>query len=155
MAKHSKISLIDDLIELASVLPWMAGVAIAGVAYLSLHYVATIPAAPPLNDMGTYASRQIYVSAACFMQYIVPIVFLIGAGVSAYTNRHRAQLTDEQSGVEHSALPVTAEPKPYNSRPSCPRCGNPMVEHVAKMGANAGKQFWGCPSFPECKGVRW
>lgn len=36
----------------------------------------------------------------------------------------------------------------------CPRCGSAMVKRVAKAGANAGKPFWGCSRFPECRGIR-
>jgi ssDNA-binding Zn-finger/Zn-ribbon topoisomerase 1 len=28
-----------------------------------------------------------------------------------------------------------------------------MVLRTAKSGKNAGKQFWGCSAYPECKGV--
>jgi hypothetical protein len=37
---------------------------------------------------------------------------------------------------------------------NCPRCGNRMVLRTAKHGANAGSQFWGCSTFPECKAVQ-
>lgn len=37
--------------------------------------------------------------------------------------------------------------------PPCPQCGKPMVLRTAKKGGNAGKQFWGCTGYPECKGV--
>lgn len=37
---------------------------------------------------------------------------------------------------------------------ACPRCGRAMVKRVAKQGANAGKAFWGCTSYPQCRGVR-
>lgn len=38
--------------------------------------------------------------------------------------------------------------------PVCPRCGGAMVKRVAKQGANAGKAFWGCTSYPQCRGGR-
>jgi len=37
--------------------------------------------------------------------------------------------------------------------PPCPKCGKPLVLRTAKSGKNAGKQFWGCSAYPECKGV--
>ena len=37
--------------------------------------------------------------------------------------------------------------------PDCPQCGEAMVLRTAKTGANAGKQFWGCSAYPECRGV--
>ena len=41
-----------------------------------------------------------------------------------------------------------------DSGPACPRCGTEMVTRVARRGKNAGKQFWGCPGFPKCRGTR-
>lgn len=38
--------------------------------------------------------------------------------------------------------------------PSCPKCSSPMVRRTARQGANAGKMFWGCPSYPACRGTR-
>ncbi len=34
--------------------------------------------------------------------------------------------------------------------PDCPSCGKPMVLRTAHTGKNAGKQFWGCSSYPGC-----
>lgn len=33
----------------------------------------------------------------------------------------------------------------------CPRCGGELVLRTTKKGENAGKQFWGCGSFPKCR----
>jgi len=38
--------------------------------------------------------------------------------------------------------------------PRCPKCGQPMVNRIARQGANAGSAFWGCSGFPACRGVR-
>lgn len=38
--------------------------------------------------------------------------------------------------------------------PVCPKCGSAMVQRVAKSGANAGRPFWGCSTFPVCRGIR-
>jgi len=40
------------------------------------------------------------------------------------------------------------------STPQCPKCGAGMVQRVARQGALAGKSFWGCQSFPQCRGTR-
>ena len=39
-----------------------------------------------------------------------------------------------------------------DSMPLCPTCGGEMVKRVVKKGKNAGKEFWGCKSYPKCKG---
>ncbi len=38
-------------------------------------------------------------------------------------------------------------------RPICQECGSQMVLRTAKTGKNAGKQFWGCTGYPECRGT--
>lgn len=38
--------------------------------------------------------------------------------------------------------------------PQCPKCGKPMIKRVARKGKNSGGEFWGCPRFPKCRGVR-
>lgn len=38
--------------------------------------------------------------------------------------------------------------------PSCPKCGSAMVKRTARKGQNAGEEFWGCSTFPACRGVR-
>lgn len=37
--------------------------------------------------------------------------------------------------------------------PKCPRCGSEMVRRTAHRGNNFGKDFWGCPKYPSCKGI--
>jgi restriction system protein len=38
--------------------------------------------------------------------------------------------------------------------PACPKCGADMRKRIANIGAHAGKEFWGCSTFPNCKGTR-
>lgn len=36
----------------------------------------------------------------------------------------------------------------------CPECGRDMVLRVARQGAFAGQEFWGCIRYPNCRGIR-
>jgi restriction system protein len=38
--------------------------------------------------------------------------------------------------------------------PICPQCGSGMVLKTARKGTFAGKPFWGCSTFPNCRGTR-
>ena len=38
--------------------------------------------------------------------------------------------------------------------PACPVCSHAMVMRTAQRGANAGNRFWGCSSYPKCRGTR-
>jgi predicted RNA-binding Zn-ribbon protein involved in translation (DUF1610 family) len=37
--------------------------------------------------------------------------------------------------------------------PKCPKCGGEMVLRTAKNGSNQGEKFWGCSSYPHCRGI--
>jgi restriction system protein len=37
--------------------------------------------------------------------------------------------------------------------PACPRCGAPMVLRTARRGENVGGQFYGCSTYPQCRGM--
>jgi len=39
-------------------------------------------------------------------------------------------------------------------QPSCPTCGAQMVRRTARKGKSAGQTFWGCSTYPACRGVR-
>ena len=51
---------------------------------------------------------------------------------------------------EPLTLPTAAE----SPVPACPRCDGQMRLRVARQGNNAGRSFWGCVRFPECRGTR-
>lgn len=60
-----------------------------------------------------------------------------------------ARLAERQRKTKDRTDPADAS----DSSPACPQCGKAMVLRTAKTGRNAGKQFWGCAGYPECKGV--
>jgi restriction system protein len=43
--------------------------------------------------------------------------------------------------------------QPDPASQSCPQCGGIMALRTAKAGKSPGSQFWGCTSYPECKGT--
>lgn len=38
--------------------------------------------------------------------------------------------------------------------PCCPDCRRPMLKRKARRGDNRGSNFWGCPTYPACRGTR-
>jgi four helix bundle suffix protein len=58
---------------------------------------------------------------------------------------YRAQRKDQTDPSDQTDL--------SDQIPPCPRCGKPMVLRTAKSGKSAGRQFWGCSDYPNCKGV--
>lgn len=41
-----------------------------------------------------------------------------------------------------------------DASPQCPRCGSPMLLRTAKRGTQAGRRFWACTRFPDCRATR-
>lgn len=78
----------------------------------------------------------------------------------AFANGKPIELVDADQlvrlvrSVQTPAKMVVSPPLPDYLAPSCPRCGSEMVMRTAKRGANAGKDFWGCSNYPECRGTR-
>lgn len=60
-------------------------------------------------------------------------------------------LSDLKEGREFRQPPTLAV---VPQEPLCPKCGERMVLRKARKGKNAGSEFWGCPRFPGCRGVR-
>jgi len=87
-----------------------------------------------------------------------------------YTEKYRStasENTNDDIIMETPAEnPKTDEP-PTNNRvlqadmiaekaeitPTCPKCGAPMVKRKATKGKNEGSEFWGCSTFPKCRGI--
>jgi restriction system protein len=62
----------------------------------------------------------------------------------------------KEVGYASSPMPETP-PSSIAARPTaatCPVCSSAMIIRTASRGANAGKQFLGCTSFPKCRGTR-
>lgn len=58
---------------------------------------------------------------------------------------------DTTSDEDKSSKPVIAKPQQVAQlAPKCPRCGSRMAKRVRK---SDGHPFWGCTSYPNCKGT--
>ncbi len=55
---------------------------------------------------------------------------------------------------QETALPPAGQAQQPPGEPACPVCGRAMIRRQARTGPNAGSTFWGCRSFPGCKGTR-
>lgn len=282
MARKKKTSPIEDIFELVALLPWWAGVLLSVVTYLLLHTYASQVNAPVAGSaqVSTILTQGVFKALAGIFQYILPLVCLAGAGVSAWKKSHRKGLLDtvtasasasslntmswrefemlvgegfrqkgyqvkelggdgpdggvdlvltkgnetfvvqckqwkayrvsvdvvrelygvmaakgaaggfvvtsgtftadalefakgrnltlmdgnqlfamlhavqqQRAGEIAPAAITPASGAAQSPTPACPRCGSTMVKREAKRGANAGGTFWGCSTYPQCKGT--
>ncbi|MEW6764191.1 MAG: restriction endonuclease [Pseudomonadota bacterium] len=274
MARRGRSSLFEDIIELTATFPWWVGAVLAIVSYLWLHpiAVAELPKPSGMPNMGAVASASLFKGLATFGQYILPLVFLIGAAISFFKRKKgmalhaQAAATPSKSAFANmswrgfetlvgeafrqkgfdvvetggggadggidlvlnkgsdryfvqckqwKALKVgvaivrelygvmaakgaaggfvvtsgefTEEARSFaagrsiiliagdelhrmirnaesiklantiiepDASPVCPKCGSPMVKRHATRGANTGQSFWGCSTYPKCRGTR-
>jgi restriction system protein len=77
---------------------------------------------------------------------------------------HRKEIDEDLPGcVAHVVAAYTGRPVPVaepvpaptgaTAGPSCPRCHAPMVLRTAARGTNKGGQFYGCSTYPKCRGM--
>jgi restriction system protein len=275
MARRKKTSPIEDLLVTASSIPWKISLSIAVISYFFFHYFAIqgLPVATDLNSATNSLPKQLFITFSKFLQYVIPVIFVIGACISSFKSKHRIKLLDKQSGIESirdmswqdfellvgeafrrkgfevkenggggadggidlvlnkngkksivqckrwktfsigvplirelygvmtserandcifvssgnytaearlfaedkpiwlidgselskmiaevQVQPNTVKPSSYkqlvSTSPECPLCGSAMIKRTARKGANAGNEFWGCSTYPGCRGTR-
>ncbi|MCM2342188.1 restriction endonuclease [Rhodoferax sp.] len=94
MARRRKSSPAEDLMELVALLPWWAGCVLALVSYLWLHGAATQEVAASIapGQVGTVVTQTVWKSLASVGQYLLPLLCLMGAALSAYGRSKRKGL---------------------------------------------------------------
>lgn len=98
--KRENQSMFEDLVELTSMVPWWIGVLLAVASFLILHNLAAIKVAGSLKpaEIGNLLVEQLWVTLAFFVHLILPVVFLVGAVISAIKNRKRGLLISKVAG---------------------------------------------------------
>ncbi len=276
MARRNE-SLATLIISASAKFPWWISIGLAGIAYFGLGLFSDVPVETTSNmqDMGRVVTKQMFISVARILQYVLPFYFLIGAVVSIISSRKKKRLyghlvknpklqtlnetswrefellvgqffqqqgytvrqlaqTGPDDGIDLVVIKdgdkylvqckqwratrvgvkvvrellgaiaakgavggfvVTSgeftesasdfvrgrnielidgreiirrvspdsidlaeqqapEHQPLSQNPSCPNCNLKMVLRTARQGSNAGNQFWGCSSYPKCRGIR-
>lgn len=94
MARRRSTSLADDIMDMVSLLPWWVGVVLAIVSYAVLSSLTARPvqATGAGGPAGGTATSALILGIASALKYVLPILCLVGAGVSAYRRRQRTQL---------------------------------------------------------------
>lgn len=75
-------------------LPWWAGVLLALFSFLLLHAIAAQPvvAAPQPGQVGAMITQTLWKTLATFGQYVLPVICLAGAAMSAWRRKERQRL---------------------------------------------------------------
>lgn len=93
---RKKTSPFEDLIDIASKLPWWVGVLLALISYVLLHAVASRPVMAGANPakMGDALAKNMMTSFAMFGQFILPFAFSAGALISGVNSIKQKKIYD-------------------------------------------------------------
>lgn len=72
--------------------------------------------------------------------------FLTEGGIRERMTVARKQVLNASSKSSPSSLSSIS--------PECPLCTKEMIRRTARTGNHAGQDFWGCPKYPQCKGIQ-
>jgi restriction system protein len=100
LARKNKSSPLKDVVELISMMPWWVGCALALMAYLWLHSVAireSVASVAP-GQVGMMVTQTAWKALATVGQYLLPLLCLAGAGLSAYGRHKRQSLLSNAAG---------------------------------------------------------
>ncbi|WP_077731550.1 restriction endonuclease [Methylocaldum sp. 14B] len=94
MARRRRTSALEDVIDLAAMLPWWLALLLAIVSYFAIHHYAVMEVPAPMvpGRIGDAVGKQLTKTFALFGQYIVPFCFSLGALISIIGRRKRANL---------------------------------------------------------------
>lgn len=100
MARRKNTGILEDLFDLAAMLPWWVGTILAAVAYGVLHRyaVADVPTNVAPGEIGQRVAGQMTKALATYGQYIVPLLLLAGAAASHLWRRKREGLVRGVAG---------------------------------------------------------
>jgi restriction system protein len=118
MARKKKTTVIDVLLDIAMLLPWWLSVLIAIFSYVGFHSVATggIVVAKSTAIFGFAVAGAVFKGFALALQYIVPIIFVIGAAASAIKRARHSK----QSGPQSWADVVESNRERFDAPPGKP-----------------------------------
>lgn len=80
--------------------------------------------------------------------------FAQGLNITLIDGRTLRQMIDVAGKSGTSAVATPTSTRTESATPICPKCNSEMKRRVARQGANAGKEFWGCVAYPKCNGIR-
>jgi restriction system protein len=81
--------------------------------------------------------------------------FVEGRSIELVDTQVLLKMVQETQAAGRAVSPTrpVLQPEP-SAEPACPRCGSAMALKRVKRGANAGQEFWGCTTYPVCRGTR-
>jgi len=108
MARRKKSSGFEDMLDLLALLPWWICVALAAASYVFLHGLAVVPptaelAGRPSDVVVATVQKGLIFGLASIGQYLLPLMCLIAAAMSAWRRKQRKALVSTVAQAQEAA----------------------------------------------------
>ncbi|MFA9283260.1 restriction endonuclease [Comamonas sp. SY3] len=108
MARRKKSSGFEDMLDLLALLPWWICVALAAASYVFLHGLAVVPptaelAGRPSDMVVATVQKGLIFGLASIGQYLLPLMCLIAAAMSAWRRKQRKALVSTVAQAQDAA----------------------------------------------------
>jgi len=111
-------------------------------------------------------ANQLFIFGACFAPYCLAAAlphtfalallanyFVFREEVSAPASPKPTMPPVRRAPPVRQAPPPADQPAARSGQPLCPLCDQRMVKRLAQRGPRAGRHFYGCTHYPQCRGV--
>lgn len=91
-----------------------------------------------------------------FLEAIGRVTCLVQSGASSVSpieNESRIQSATSAREINQKPAEGVIKAALNTEVPLCPKCSASMVLREIKTGSKVGQKFWGCSTFPKCRGV--
>jgi ribosomal protein L37AE/L43A len=78
---------------------------------------------------------------------------ILGISAAASTDKPSQPELSPKPGAPKTDKDSERQKSRSAAAPTCPKCGSPMVRRRVKSGSRAGLVFWGCSTYPKCRGA--
>lgn len=97
---RKKTTVLEDIIDIGSALPWWASLTAAIATWLLFQRLAQLEPATPtgIENMGGVMIRQLVISISSIAMYVVPLLLLLGTAITSLKNLARSMTYDSVTG---------------------------------------------------------
>lgn len=146
MGRKRQSSFLDDVFEMLMTTPFWVGPLLALAAFALFRFVIPyfLQPKPGTADVGV------------LVRGLMPMLsWAFGGAILLAWGMAEIHKLAHRSPKPHDSPTAPSSNKSHaDTAPTCPSCGAAMVRRTARKGQNAGSQFWGCSTYPGCKGTR-
>jgi len=137
----------ESLLDVVAVLPWPVGVIGGVIVFVYLQFIL------PLHHCSSQATQLFQkIGSTHPMPILLGAAFVMAGLFSAFMSWKKRSRAGKRKQFDVPNQPPASSTISAHT-PICPQCAAVMVLRTAKQGTNAGKQFWGCSRYPQCRGI--